>query len=86
MLITINKCLNYPLFVQFDPQIISTVIEEVQPKLCTYLSSSTVEARISAGISLAILHEIALKNIDNEFRFKYVKQFFKYNRFTTTPI
>jgi len=55
---------------RFDSSFISTTIEDAQPKLCTYLNSSTVEARISAGSAMAILHEIAVENIDEEFRFK----------------
>lgn len=62
---------------RFDPGFISIQIEQMQPRICMYLESQTVEARISAGEALAILHEIAVNNISNDFHFRnepYLKQ------------
>lgn len=55
---------------RFDPAFISVQIAEMQPKICAFLESTTVEARISAGEALAILHEIAVNNIDEDFQFR----------------
>ncbi|KAL3123872.1 hypothetical protein niasHT_000029 [Heterodera trifolii] len=55
----------------FEPALISSTIDEVQPKLCTFLASTTVvEARISAGEALCALFEIGLKNLGDDFRFR----------------
>ncbi|KAH7693409.1 interferon-related developmental regulator 2-like protein [Aphelenchoides avenae] len=51
------------------PQVILKTIEETQPKLCTFLTATTVDVRISAGEALAVLFEIAVNDIDQEFRF-----------------
>lgn len=51
------------------PQVILKTIEETQPKLCTFLTATTVDVRISAGEALAVLFEIAVNDIDEEFRF-----------------
>jgi hypothetical protein len=55
---------------RLEPSFIARQIDEMQPKICTFLESYTVEARISAGETLAILHEIAVKNIDDTHRFR----------------
>ncbi|KAL7072232.1 hypothetical protein ACQ4LE_008832 [Meloidogyne hapla] len=54
---------------RFDSVFISTQIEEMQPRICSFLESTTVEARISAGEALMILYEIGVENIDDEFQF-----------------
>uniref|UniRef100_A0A914KUH9 Interferon-related developmental regulator N-terminal domain-containing protein n=1 Tax=Meloidogyne incognita TaxID=6306 RepID=A0A914KUH9_MELIC len=62
---------------RFDSVFISTQIGEMQPRICSFLESTTVEARISAGEALMILHEIGVENIDDEFQFSnqnYLKQ------------
>lgn len=51
------------------PQAILKIIEETQPKLCTFLTATSVDVRISAGEALAVLCEIAVDNVDEEFRF-----------------
>ncbi|KAL3113617.1 hypothetical protein niasHT_010646 [Heterodera trifolii] len=55
---------------RFEPALISSTIDEVQPKLCAFLASTTVEARISAGEALCALFEIGLKNLGDDFRFR----------------
>jgi hypothetical protein len=42
---------------------------EMQPKLCSFLESPSVESRISTGEVLAILYEIAVQNVDDAFHF-----------------
>lgn len=44
-------------------------IEEVHLKLCQFLEAPFVDIRISAGEALAILYEIAVRNIDEDFEF-----------------
>lgn len=44
-------------------------IEEIHLKLCQFLESPFVDIRISAGEALAILYEIAVQNIDEDFEF-----------------
>ncbi|KAL3124849.1 hypothetical protein niasHT_010389 [Heterodera trifolii] len=66
-------CRHCPLLLQiqkFEPALISATIDEVQPKLCAFLGSTTVEARISAGDALCALFEIGLKNLGDDFRFR----------------
>jgi len=48
----------------------------MQPRICSFLESTTVEARISAGEALMILHEIGVENIDDEFQFRFLILFF----------
>uniref|UniRef100_A0A915D1G7 Interferon-related developmental regulator N-terminal domain-containing protein n=1 Tax=Ditylenchus dipsaci TaxID=166011 RepID=A0A915D1G7_9BILA len=52
-----------------DSGLISQIINEVQPKICSFLESPFVEVRISAGEALAVLFEIAVDDIDEDFRF-----------------
>lgn len=47
----------------------SSITELVQPKLCNFLESPTVDIRIAAGEALAVIYDIAIENIDEEFRF-----------------
>ncbi|KAF7639328.1 IFRD domain-containing protein [Meloidogyne graminicola] len=54
---------------RFDSTFISTQIEEMQPRICAFLEATTVEARISAGEALMILHEIGVENINENFQF-----------------
>ncbi|KAI6189052.1 hypothetical protein M3Y98_00420700 [Aphelenchoides besseyi] len=48
---------------------IEEAINESQARLCWYLSSNSIDARISVGEALAVLYELATDNIDEEFRF-----------------
>ena len=55
---------------KFNSSIIRTALE-LQPKLCSFLESSTVESRISVGETMAILYEIAVSDVGDDFQFKY---------------
>uniref|UniRef100_A0A183BK77 Serine/threonine-protein phosphatase n=1 Tax=Globodera pallida TaxID=36090 RepID=A0A183BK77_GLOPA len=55
---------------RFEPSFITAAIDEVQPKMCAFLESTTVEARISAGEALATVFEIAVKSLGDDFRFR----------------
>lgn len=54
---------------KFNSSIIRTALE-LQPKLCSFLESSTVESRISVGETMAILYEIAVSDVGDDFQFK----------------
>lgn len=45
------------------------MIEEIQPKLCGFLASNLVDVRVAVGEALAVLHELGVENVDEEFRF-----------------
>ncbi|KAI6171333.1 Interferon-related developmental regulator 1 [Aphelenchoides bicaudatus] len=48
---------------------IEEAIKESQMKLSWYLSSNVIDMRVSAGEALAVLYELAVNNINEEFRF-----------------
>lgn len=52
-----------------DAGMVSSIIEELQPKICKYLEAPSVDIRISAAEALAVLYEIAVHDIDENFRF-----------------
>jgi hypothetical protein len=49
--------------------VIEDAIRESQPKLCWFLSSNSTDVRVSAGEALAVLFELAVININDEYRF-----------------
>ncbi|CAD5218292.1 unnamed protein product [Bursaphelenchus okinawaensis] len=52
-----------------DETQIGDAIEEVQPKLCSFLASNSVDVRVAVGESLAVLYELAVQNVDEEYEF-----------------
>ncbi|KAI6233878.1 hypothetical protein M3Y99_00856900 [Aphelenchoides fujianensis] len=48
---------------------IEEAINDSQARLCWYLGSNSIDARVSVGEALAVLHELAVDNVDEEFRF-----------------
>ncbi|KAI1724987.1 interferon-related developmental regulator (IFRD) domain-containing protein [Ditylenchus destructor] len=52
-----------------DTGLVSSIIDELQPKICKYLESPSVDVRISAAEALAVLHEVAVHDLDENYRF-----------------
>ncbi|CAD5225426.1 unnamed protein product [Bursaphelenchus xylophilus] len=52
-----------------DDAQIADAIEEVQPRLCSFHVSNSVDVRVAVGESLAVLYELAVQSIDEDFVF-----------------
>lgn len=58
----------------FSTRLVASSIEECAPKLCVFLRSPSVEVRISAGEALAVLQEIGISRVDENFAFDNIDE------------
>jgi len=58
---------------KFDTSVVMASMD-LQSKLCSFLDSTSVESRISTGQTLAILYELAVENVGENFCFKNHEQ------------